>query len=100
MGREEIVKRLGQYHLTAFQKRVLLATYAIPKGKTLTYKQLAEKAGYPKAYRAVGSVMKMNPLAPEIPCHRVVKSDGTLGNYSAPGGISKKRRMLKAEHAL
>lgn len=99
MDRNEIIRELKRQGVTNFQMRVLLATYSIPKGKTITYKQLASKAGYPKAYRAVGSVMKMNPLAPTIPCHRVIKSDGSLGNYSA-GGTRRKMQMLKSEHAI
>ncbi len=99
MNRSEITKELKRRGVTDFQMRVLLATYSIPKGKTMTYKQLAKKAGYPHAYRAVGSVMKMNPLAPTIPCHRVIKSDGSLGNYSA-GGTKKKMLMLQREHAI
>jgi methylated-DNA-[protein]-cysteine S-methyltransferase len=100
MNRNGVVRELKKQGVTNFQMKVLLATYSIPKGKTLTYKQLAKKAGYPKAYRAVGSVMKMNPLAPIVPCHRVVKSDGSLGNYSAKGGTRRKMQMLKSEHAL
>lgn len=100
MNKAEILSKLDKYNLTEFQKRVLVATYSIPKGQTRTYKQIAEKAGYPNAYRAVGSVMKMNPLAPTIPCHRVVKSDGTLGNYSGKGGRKGKRAMLIKEGAV
>lgn len=95
-----IKRELELKGMTEFQIGVLLATASIPKGRVLTYKQLAEKAGYPNAYRAVGTVMKNNPMAPRIPCHRVVKSDGTLGNYSAPGGTAKKRKMLAAEGAI
>ena len=93
----KILERKG---LTAFQMDVLLACSRIPKGSTRTYKQLARMAGHPNAYRAVGSVMRINPMAPAIPCHRVVRSDGTLGNYSARGGTRKKREMLKAERAI
>ncbi len=100
MNRSEIIKKLKEKGVTNFQMRVLLATYSIPKGKTITYKQLAKKAGYPHAYRAVGSAMKMNPLAPTIPCHRVIRSDGSLGNYSAEGGAKKKMLMLQQEHAI
>ena len=99
MNRTQIIGRLKKKGVTKFQMRVLLATYDVPKGKTITYKELAKKAGYPGAYRAVGSVMKMNPLAPTIPCHRVIKSDGSLGNYSN-GGTRRKAEMLKAEKAL
>ena len=100
MDRKETIRKLGAYSLTDFQRKVLLATSSIPKGQTRTYKQVAEMAGYPGAARAVGSVMKMNPLAPAIPCHRVIKSDGRIGNYSAPGGTKKKMAMLKKEHAI
>lgn len=99
MERSEIVQKLNEYNISVFQRRVLLATLSIPKGKTATYKQVAQKAGYPNAYRAVGSVMKMNPLAPHIPCHRVIKSSGKLGNYSA-GGTNVKMKMLKSERAI
>ena len=95
-----IIKKLDEYKLTEFQRKVLLATFSIPKGETRSYGQVAEMSGYPNAARAVGSVMKMNPLAPTIPCHRVIKSDGSLGNYSAAGGTRKKERMLKKEHAI
>jgi methylated-DNA-[protein]-cysteine S-methyltransferase len=100
MNKIQILRELKKRNVTDFQRKVLLACYSIPRGQTMTYKQLAQKAGYPKAYRAVGSVMKMNPLAPTIPCHRVVKSDGSIGNYSAVGGPRKKMLMLKSEHAI
>ncbi len=93
-------KLLEAYDLTPFQKEVLVATASIPKGETRTYKQIAAAAHRPNAYRAVGSVMRINPLAPIIPCHRVVKSDGSLGNYSAKGGTNKKERLLRSEGAL
>ena len=91
---------LDGYNLTEFQKDVLVATAAIPKGETRTYKQIAIAVRKPGAYRAVGSTMRINPLAPMIPCHRVVKSDGSLGNYSAKGGTKTKERMLRKEEAL
>ena len=100
MGKPAIIRRLERSNLTKFQKRVLAETLKIPKGETRSYKQIAEAAGRPRAYRAVGSVMKMNPFAPTIPCHRVIKSSGQLGNYSAPGGTRKKMEMLKEENAL
>ena len=70
----------------------------IPKGKTMTYKEVATKAGNPNASRAVGTVMRTNYLA-DVPCHRVVKSDGTLGSYNR-GGADRKREILKEEGAL
>lgn len=100
MDDKEIMGKLEKYKLTSFQKRVLLATYSIKKGKTMTYKQIAAIAGNKNAYRAVGTIMRNNPLAPTIPCHRVVKSDGTLGNYSGNGGRAGKRAMLVAEGAI
>ena len=62
-----------------FEKEVLIATFKIPFGKVSTYKRIAEKINRPKAYRAVGNALHKNPLAPTIPCHRVVKSDGGFG---------------------
>lgn len=100
MQKGEIARRLKEKGLTDFQVRVLLATYAIPKGKTSTYKEIAKKIGHPNAYRAVGSALKINPMAPLVPCHRVIKSDGNLGNYSAVGGTKKKMLMLQREHAI
>ena len=100
MNIQEAKRRLNNYNLTAFQKKVLLATLQIPKGQTATYRQIAERIGSKNAYRAVGSALKINPLAPMIPCHRVIKSDGSLGNFSAKGGPAKKRLLLAAEGAL
>jgi len=83
--------------LTHFQRSVLLACAKIPKGQTRTYGQMASAIGKPKAARAVGSALAINPLAPLIPCHRVIRSDGKMGGYSAKGGVSKKQRLLKSE---
>ena len=69
----------------------------IPKGKVLTYKQVARLAGSPKAFRAVGSAMRKNPDIKTIPCHRVVGSDGAMHGYSAGQGISTKIKLLKKE---
>ncbi len=100
MDRKTVLRKLGRYNLTGFQRKVLIATFSIPKGQTRSYKQVAAMAGYPNAARAVGSVMKMNPLAPTIPCHRVIKSSGETGNYSGKGGKQGKVLMLKKEHAI
>lgn len=67
----------------------------IPKGKTMTYKQVAAKAGNPLAARAVGAVMRAN-FDDAIPCHRVVKSDGSFGSYNR-GGTMRKQEILKRE---
>ena len=85
--------------LTPFQRRVLLACACIPKGQVRTYGQLAKAIGKPKAARAVGSALAINPLAPLIPCHRVIRSDGKIGNYSGKGGAGTKLRLLRCEKA-
>ncbi|MEM3839241.1 MAG: MGMT family protein [Candidatus Micrarchaeaceae archaeon] len=95
----KLSKALGHYRLTSFQKEVLLEVAKIPRGQTRTYKQIAELVGRPKAFRAVGTAVRINPLAPMIPCHRVVRSDG-IGNYSGKGGKAGKIRMLRAEGAI
>ena len=82
---------------TPFQKEVWLALTKIPKGSVVTYAELAQHIGRPTAVRAVANAVGANPCAPEIPCHRVVRSDGTLGGYSAKGGVKAKRALLKAE---
>ena len=64
---------------TKFEREVLVATFKIPKGKISTYKRIAEKIGRPRAYRAVASALRKNPLHPVVPCHRVIKSDGRFG---------------------
>ncbi|MFW6148619.1 MAG: methylated-DNA--[protein]-cysteine S-methyltransferase [Atribacterota bacterium] len=82
---------------TVFQKNVLLKTREIPFGVTRTYRWIAEQAGYPRAYRAVGGVMSINPIPLIIPCHRVLGSCGELTGFSATGGLALKRSMLKLE---
>lgn len=79
-----------------FKNKVLNAVKKIPKGETLTYKKVAEMAGSPKAYRAVGNILNKNHN-PEIPCHRVVRSDGETGGYNR--GKKKKRFLLARESA-
>ncbi|MCE5301807.1 MAG: methylated-DNA--[protein]-cysteine S-methyltransferase [Planctomycetaceae bacterium] len=80
-----------------FRCRVLAACRRIGYGETLSYAQLAAKAGFPGAARAVGNCMAGNGVPLVVPCHRVVCADGQLGRYSAPGGISTKRRLLVLE---
>ena len=82
---------------TSFKKKVEEIVAGIPKGQTLSYKQVAAMAGSPRAYRAVGNIMNKN-RNPNIPCHRVIKSDGTLGGYAH--GVDKKRRILRQEGAV
>ncbi|MFA6328437.1 MAG: MGMT family protein [Candidatus Micrarchaeia archaeon] len=83
--------------LTPFQRSVLFECAKIPKGQVRTYSQIARAVGKPRAARAVGNALAENPLAPIIPCHRVVRADGQLGGYSAKGGQAKKRWLLKSE---
>ena len=83
--------------LTAFQESVVLAIRAVGYGQTVSYGELAELAGYPRAARAVGTVMSTNPFPILIPCHRVVASGGKLGGYSAPQGLSLKESLLAME---
>ena len=69
----------------------------IPKGKVKTYKEVAIGIKMPKAARAVANACGKNPYAPKVPCHRVIRSDGTLGGFSAAGGIKVKKKLLKKE---
>lgn len=82
----------------AFLRRVYEACRAIPRGEVLSYRALAEAAGNPAAARAAGNAMKRNPLPLAVPCHRVVRSDGSLGHYG--GGAEMKRWLLEREGAL
>jgi methylated-DNA-[protein]-cysteine S-methyltransferase len=79
-----------------FKEKVFAAVRKIPKGRTLTYGQVAKLAGRPKAYRAVGNILNSN-YDPEIPCHRVIRADGRIGGYNR--GASLKKRLLKKEGA-
>lgn len=78
-----------------FRKTALEMLARVPYGKTISYQQLAAKAGSPQAHRAAGSACANNPLPIVIPCHRVLKSDGTLGGFG--GGLAAKRRLLEIE---
>ena len=69
----------------------------IPKGEVRTYREIAIAIGKPNSARAVANACGRNPTPVEIPCHRVIRSDGRLGGYSGKGGISKKLRLLKKE---
>ena len=77
---------------TVFQTMVWNEIKKIPKGKTITYKELAIKIGKPKAYRAVANACAKNPLLEIIPCHRVIRDDGKMGGYMGKKGI--KRRVF------
>ncbi len=82
---------------TEFQKKVWKLISEIPRGKVLTYKDLAIKIGKPKSSRAVANACGKNPLIEVIPCHRVIRSDGKLGGYSGKGGIDEKKKLLENE---
>ena len=82
---------------TKFQLKVWKYLKKIPKGQIRTYSDVAKAINKPKSVRAVANAIGKNPYAPKIPCHRVIRSDGKLGGYSAPGGTAAKRRLLKEE---
>jgi O-6-methylguanine DNA methyltransferase len=82
--------------VTEFERAVLLKAREIPRGEVRTYGWIAAQIGHPTAVRAVGSALRKNPVPILIPCHRVVRSDGVIGNY-ALGGADSKRRILAAE---
>jgi methylated-DNA-[protein]-cysteine S-methyltransferase len=83
-----------------FHQRVYDVTRAIPPGTTLTYGDVARRTGTPGAARAVGQALGRNPLPILVPCHRVLGAHGTMGGFSAPGGLDTKRRLLAIEGAL
>jgi methylated-DNA-[protein]-cysteine S-methyltransferase len=83
---------------SGFSLAVLTACRNIRFGRTITYAGLAKRAGRPAASRAVGNALAKNPLPLIIPCHRIIRSDGKTGGFSAPGGITLKKRILEFEH--
>ena len=82
---------------TKFQIKVWNYLKKIPKGKVRTYADVAKAIGKPLAVRAVANAIGKNPYPPKIPCHRVIRSDGSLGGYSGKGGIEQKRHLLISE---
>lgn len=83
---------------TAFQERVWAELREIPAGETITYRELAKRAGRPKAVRAAGAANGQNPVSVVVPCHRVIGTDGTLTGYG--GGLERKKWLLEHEGAL
>lgn len=81
--------------MKSFSEKVYDLVRKIPKGKTMTYGEVAKKIGIPKAARAVGTVLSKN-YDPKIPCHRVIRSDGKMGGYNR-GGIIAKQKILGRE---
>ena len=82
---------------TKFQKKVWNYLKTIRKGTVKSYKQVAIAINRPKSSRAVANAVARNPFPPKIPCHRVIKSDGSLGGYSGKGGVKTKKLLLKRE---
>lgn len=83
---------------TSFQIKVWEELLKIPKGETSTYKEIAINLGSPKAARAVANACGKNPYPVAVPCHRVVRSDGSIGGYSGPGGVKRKKELLDREN--
>ncbi len=96
--------KLRKFHLkydfkgTKFQKRVLKTMTKVSYGKTISYKELAEKSGYPKAYRAVGSVCSHNDIVILIPCHRIIASNGEIGGFG--DDVELKKRLIDLEKGI
>ena len=93
MKKDILIKKLKGK--SEFEKTVLLKTYEIPLGKVSTYKRIAGKIGEPRAYRAVANALKNNPLAPTIPCHRVVRSNGKI--VGGKDSVKNRRKLLENE---
>jgi methylated-DNA-[protein]-cysteine S-methyltransferase len=91
---EDSIKSGKLLDAMTFSQKVWAITSRVPKGKVVTYAQIARKLRT-KGYRAVGNALNHNPYAPQVPCHRVVGSDGSLTGFA--GGIPKKAALLKAE---
>ena len=85
---------------TKFQLKVWNYLKTIPKGKIKSYKEVAKGIKSPKSARAVANACGKNPYSPKVPCHRVIRSDGKLGGFSAPGGTKTKKKLLKNEGLL
>jgi methylated-DNA-[protein]-cysteine S-methyltransferase len=86
--------------LTRFQQRVTRACRNVSWGETVSYAELAVRSGSPRAARAVGNVMATNRFPILVPCHRVIGTGGSLGGFSAPSGLTMKRRLLRLEDSL
>ncbi len=100
-GTEERIKKnvpVDFSGLTPFQKKILMCLRDTRRGETLTYGQLARRSGFPHSARAVGNALNRNPVPILIPCHRVVKQNGSLGGFAL--GINWKRRLLQTERVF
>lgn len=111
-GLEEVGVELGEYfagqrrsfdvavdlsRLGSFKASVLEATRRVPFGFTVTYSEVARRIGRPKSARAVGNALRANPVPIVVPCHRVVRADGSLGGFDGPNGTAEKRHLLLHE---
>ena len=83
--------------LTGFERSVLEETRKVPFGSTVTYREIASRIERPSAARAVGNALRNNPTPLVIPCHRIIRSDGSLGGYAGPDGTAEKRQLLHLE---
>lgn len=93
---------LNDEHITSFQRKVYLALLEVPKGTTISYKELGERIGC-KSPRAIGQALKRNPFAPEVPCHRVIAKDGSIGGFHGKREgiqIDRKIALLIQEGAM
>lgn len=81
-----------------FQQSVLRTLQSLNYGKIISYTELAALSGRPRAIRAVANTVAQNPLPLIIPCHRIIRKDGSLGGFSAPGGLTAKQRLLNLEN--
>lgn len=85
--------------ITEFQRKVYLALLEVPRGETISYKELGQRIGCRSA-QAIGQALKRNPFAPEVPCHRVIASDGSIGGFHGQRDgemIEKKIKLLEEE---
>lgn len=93
-----LAQKLKKAELSDFSRRVYEVVADISRGQTMSYAEVASAAGRPKAVRAVGNILNKNPFAPDVPCHRVVRSDGTVGGFAH--GSAKKKALLEKEGVL
>jgi methylated-DNA-[protein]-cysteine S-methyltransferase len=89
--------RLYLSHITPFARQVLLTCRKVTYGHTTTYSRLAQMAGSPHAARAVGNILAKNPLPLIIPCHRIIRADGSPGGFTAPQGKKLKQKLINLE---
>jgi O-6-methylguanine DNA methyltransferase len=88
------------FDCSEFHKEIYTTLLNVPYGTTLSYKELASQAGNPSASRAVGTAMSSNPFPILVPCHRVLKSDGSLGNYTGGHGVKTKQWLIEHEKGI